>query len=61
MPSQDPLLLHGCWHNSCVMNGWILVFPLLTSKNHNHESYELSFIWGKKRTIAWETAFSNIS
>ena len=26
-------------------------------KNVQRESCELSFIWGKMRTIAWETAF----
>ena len=26
-------------------------------KKAQHENCELSFIWGKMRTIAWETAF----
>ena len=30
--------------------------PVLTEKNAQHVSCELSFIWGKMRTIAWETA-----
>ena len=30
---------------------------MLTEKNTQHENSELSFIWGKMRTIARETAF----
>ena len=31
--------------------------PVLTKKKHaQHKRCELSFIWGKMRTIAWETA-----
>ena len=30
---------------------------LVDLKNAQCESCELSFIWGKMRTIAWETAF----
>ena len=30
---------------------------MLTEKNAQRESCELSFIWGKMRTIAWETSF----
>ena len=35
-----------------------LLFPLVDlEKNAQRESFELSFIWGKMRTAAWETAF----
>ena len=29
-------------------------------KKAQHESCELSFIWGKMRNIAWETAFQMV-
>ena len=33
------------------------IFCANLKKNAQCESYELSFIWGKMRTLAWETAF----
>lgn len=37
--------------------GLSLVSECQLKKNSQHESFELSFIWGKTRTIAWETEF----
>ena len=33
------------------------VYRSVDLKKAHHESCELSFIWGKMRTIDWETAF----
>ena len=35
---------------------FILIFLIVNLKNAQHESCKLSFIWGKMRTAAWETA-----
>ena len=45
-----------------LLNNNLLMFQLLDLcfadlKMHQRESCELSFIWGKMRTIVWETAF----
>ena len=32
------------------------MYPNVIKKNAQHESCKLSFIWGKMKTAAWETA-----
>ena len=36
---------------------WVTLLVAIKLSNAQHESCELSFIWGKMRTIAWEIAF----
>ena len=45
-----------CTTSTVWMQGDRSLLPLLTEKDVHLESCELSFTWGKMRTVAWEVA-----